>query len=209
MPPKRKDHPGFAASARKIARKEGLPIEQADAIMASASRNASPAAKRANPNLDRVSDTSHIRKRVSRKFHPDMMLLSRPPRSEFDDMPPLEYVPEPAAPADDDVEMGTGLKRRRRCKTCGCLPKRGKGSDSLTNITSAMKSDPDWRSKLPKQIKGKRSSARASPALLEAIARDNVHQKDKMSASMLRDAAMANAKSRGGNLGIKIGTWSL
>jgi hypothetical protein len=53
-----KDHPmmhhGFEAVANAIARKENIPIERADAILASKSRNASAAAKRANPNLKKV-----------------------------------------------------------------------------------------------------------------------------------------------------------
>lgn len=47
-------HPGFKAVQSKIARKEGVSMNRAGAILASASRNASPAAKRANPRLNRV-----------------------------------------------------------------------------------------------------------------------------------------------------------
>ena len=47
-------HPGFKAVQTKIARKEGVSMKQAGAILASASRKASPAAKRANPRLKRV-----------------------------------------------------------------------------------------------------------------------------------------------------------
>jgi hypothetical protein len=47
-------HPGFKAVQRKIASREGVSMKQAGAILASASRNASPAAKRANPRLKRV-----------------------------------------------------------------------------------------------------------------------------------------------------------
>lgn len=52
-----KPHPrlrGFANNAAAISKKEGLPMANARAILASASRGASPAAKRANPNLRRV-----------------------------------------------------------------------------------------------------------------------------------------------------------
>lgn len=49
-----KKHPGFKAVQKSIARKEGVSMKAAGAILASASRNASPAAKRANPRLKRV-----------------------------------------------------------------------------------------------------------------------------------------------------------
>ncbi len=47
-------HPGFKAVQQKIARREGVSMKQAGAILASATRKASPAAKRANPRLKRV-----------------------------------------------------------------------------------------------------------------------------------------------------------
>jgi hypothetical protein len=49
-----KKHPGFKAVQKKI-ESEGYTKEQAGAILASASRNASPAAKKANPKLNKVS----------------------------------------------------------------------------------------------------------------------------------------------------------
>jgi hypothetical protein len=49
-----KKHPGFAAVQNKI-EKEGYSKDQAGAILANASRKASPAAKKANPHLKRVS----------------------------------------------------------------------------------------------------------------------------------------------------------
>ncbi len=45
---------GFAANQAKIAAKEGVSSERAGAILASATRNASPAAKKANPALKKV-----------------------------------------------------------------------------------------------------------------------------------------------------------
>lgn len=45
---------GFSAVQAHIARKEGISKDRAGAILASASRNASPAAKKANPNLKKV-----------------------------------------------------------------------------------------------------------------------------------------------------------
>lgn len=50
----KKSHPGFKAVQNEIAKKEGVSKEQAGAILANASRNASPAAKKANPNLKNV-----------------------------------------------------------------------------------------------------------------------------------------------------------
>lgn len=47
-------HPGFKAVQKQIARKEGVSMKQAGAILASSTRKASPAAKRANPRLRRV-----------------------------------------------------------------------------------------------------------------------------------------------------------
>ena len=48
-------HPGFKAVQAKIAAKEGVSSKAAGAILASASRKASPAAKKANPRLNKVS----------------------------------------------------------------------------------------------------------------------------------------------------------
>lgn len=45
---------GFKAAQRQIARKQGISTKRAGAILAAGARNASPAAKRANPNLKKV-----------------------------------------------------------------------------------------------------------------------------------------------------------
>lgn len=47
-------HPGFKAVQAKIAAKQGVSAKRAGAILAAGTRRASPAAKRANPNLKRV-----------------------------------------------------------------------------------------------------------------------------------------------------------
>jgi len=49
-----KAHPGFEAVAREIARRQGISMERARSILASATRRASPQAKKANPRLKRV-----------------------------------------------------------------------------------------------------------------------------------------------------------
>lgn len=51
---KNKSHPGFAAVQSKIARKEGVSGKVAGAILAKATRNASPSAKKTNPKLNKV-----------------------------------------------------------------------------------------------------------------------------------------------------------
>jgi len=50
-----KSHPGFAAVQARIARKQGVSMDRAGAILAAGARKASPAAKKANPNLMKVS----------------------------------------------------------------------------------------------------------------------------------------------------------
>ena len=45
---------GFAAAQKGIAKKQGISMERAGAILASSTRKASPAAKKANPNLKKV-----------------------------------------------------------------------------------------------------------------------------------------------------------
>ncbi len=50
----KKAHPGFKAVQGKIAAKEGVSSKRAGAILASATRNASAKAKKANPNLKKV-----------------------------------------------------------------------------------------------------------------------------------------------------------
>lgn len=44
----------FKTVQKKIAKKEGISADRAGAILASASRKASPSAKRKNPNLKKV-----------------------------------------------------------------------------------------------------------------------------------------------------------
>ena len=50
----KKKHPGFKAVQKSIASKQGISMENAGAILASRSRNASAKAKQINPNLKRV-----------------------------------------------------------------------------------------------------------------------------------------------------------
>lgn len=45
---------GFKAAQNKIAKKEGVSKASAGAILASSTRKASPAAKKKNPNLNKV-----------------------------------------------------------------------------------------------------------------------------------------------------------
>lgn len=45
---------GFKANAKKIAARQGISQEKASAILATSTRKASPAAKKANPALKRV-----------------------------------------------------------------------------------------------------------------------------------------------------------
>ena len=47
-------HPGFEKVQGSIAKKEGVSKESAGAILAAATRRASPAAKKANPRLGKV-----------------------------------------------------------------------------------------------------------------------------------------------------------
>lgn len=47
-------HPGFKKVQSSIAKKQGISKEAAGAILASSTRKASPAAKKANPRLKRV-----------------------------------------------------------------------------------------------------------------------------------------------------------
>ena len=54
MAKKSKAHPGFAAVKFKIAKKEGVSKDRAGAILASATRNASAKAHKANPRLNKV-----------------------------------------------------------------------------------------------------------------------------------------------------------
>jgi hypothetical protein len=51
---KNKKHPGFKAVQKQIAAKQGIPMENAGAILAARSRMASSAAKKSNPRLNRV-----------------------------------------------------------------------------------------------------------------------------------------------------------
>jgi len=46
---------GFKAAQKSIAKKQGVPMKNAGAILAAGARKASPAAVKANPNLKKVS----------------------------------------------------------------------------------------------------------------------------------------------------------
>lgn len=50
----KKAHPGFKTVQKKIAKKQGLSMKSAGAILAAGARKASPAAKKKNPNLKKV-----------------------------------------------------------------------------------------------------------------------------------------------------------
>jgi len=45
---------GFKANSEQISKKQGIPLKNAEAILASGARKASPAAKKANPALKKV-----------------------------------------------------------------------------------------------------------------------------------------------------------
>jgi len=45
---------GFKAAQKKIAKKQGISMKNAGAILAAGARKASPTAKRKNPNLKKV-----------------------------------------------------------------------------------------------------------------------------------------------------------
>jgi hypothetical protein len=52
-----KKHPGFKAVAQGMAAKQGIPLDRARAELAASTRRASPAARAANPRLNRVRGT--------------------------------------------------------------------------------------------------------------------------------------------------------
>ena len=49
-----KNHPGFKGAAKNVAKKEGIPMKNAKAIIGAASHDASKAAVKANPRLKKV-----------------------------------------------------------------------------------------------------------------------------------------------------------
>lgn len=55
---KSKAHPGFESVQKKIAKKEGVSMDRAGAILASSTRKASKGAKRRNPRLKKVKTKS-------------------------------------------------------------------------------------------------------------------------------------------------------
>ncbi len=52
---KSEKHPGFKAVAAGIAKKQGIPVERANAILAAGARKAGAKAVKANPALKKVS----------------------------------------------------------------------------------------------------------------------------------------------------------
>lgn len=55
MKAKPKKHRGFKAVQKEIAKKQGISMERAGAILAAGARKASPAAIKANPRLKKIS----------------------------------------------------------------------------------------------------------------------------------------------------------
>jgi hypothetical protein len=53
--PRSKTHPGFKAVQKQIAKKQGVGMERAGAILAAGARKAGRKAVKANPRLKRVS----------------------------------------------------------------------------------------------------------------------------------------------------------
>jgi hypothetical protein len=51
----------FKSVQKQIAAKEHVPLKNAGAILADSTRNASAAAKRKNPNLEKVKGSAHSR----------------------------------------------------------------------------------------------------------------------------------------------------
>lgn len=58
---------GFKANQRRIARRQGISMKRAGAILASSTRRASAAAKRRNPRLKRVKGRTRRRRTNRRK----------------------------------------------------------------------------------------------------------------------------------------------
>lgn len=56
---KTKKEMGFKNAQHRIAEREGIPMKNAGAILASATRKASPAAKKRNPNLRKVRGSAY------------------------------------------------------------------------------------------------------------------------------------------------------
>lgn len=54
---------GFDAAARSVARREGMPMNQARAVIAAGARKASAKAVKANPRLKKVSGVSKSKQR--------------------------------------------------------------------------------------------------------------------------------------------------
>jgi len=59
----KKAHRGFHAVQKEIARKQGISMDRAGAILAAGARKASPAAKRANPRLLKISGVKKVGKK--------------------------------------------------------------------------------------------------------------------------------------------------
>lgn len=63
MAAKRRKVRGFKPNQKRIARRQGISMKRAGAILASASRKASASAKRKNPRLKRVKGKKRARKK--------------------------------------------------------------------------------------------------------------------------------------------------
>lgn len=61
-------HPGFKGAQASIAAKEGITMKNAGAILASATRKASPAAKKRNPRLRKVKGSSKAKRLAKKVF---------------------------------------------------------------------------------------------------------------------------------------------
>lgn len=135
---KSRSHPGFSAIAKKIAKKEGLPIARADAILAASTRRDSSSAHRNNPHLNKVKGSGFFNDWLEKvRTNPneydatvygngweDMLAeaMERDKQNEADKASANKI--REAAAADSKKRTGgtegEGLKRKRRkrCVTC-------------------------------------------------------------------------------------------
>ena len=59
-----KAHPGFKAVAAGMAEKQGVSQERANAMLAAGTRRAGPAARKKNPNLNKVKGGKGFKKGI-------------------------------------------------------------------------------------------------------------------------------------------------
>jgi hypothetical protein len=118
---------GFKAAAGSVAKKQGIPAKQANAIIAAGARKASPAAKKANPNLKKVT----AKKAPAKKGNPFAKAMAAPMS------PPGSMTGKPGSPGLGAAPKLTSSKKKAAKKAPAAMAEVGVTSARQRNLEAS------------------------------------------------------------------------